>query len=221
MKLGCVESVNLAVVSTAAWTGRKKSSGMDKRPTAGPTMFTADGVVGDTVVDRAVHGAWYQAAYAFQLEDLRYWSERLGKELVPGNAGENLTLSGFDASDALVGERWRIGGAVLRVTGPRSPCVVFAGFWDHPKLVKEFTAVGRPGPYLAVEQAGEISAGDTVELLDRPEHDVSVATLFAFLFGNREVTDRIPPVLEHLPQPWAEHTEKLLAGAQRGTVHQG
>ncbi|GAA4017736.1 MOSC domain-containing protein [Allokutzneria multivorans] len=220
MKLGRVESVNLAVVSTAAWTGRKKKSGMDKRPTEGPTMFTAEGVAGDTVVDLAVHGAWFQAAYAYQLEDLEYWSQRLGKDLVPGNAGENLTLSGFDASAAIIGERWRVGGAVLRVTGPRSPCVVFAGFWDHPKLIKEFTEVGRPGPYLAVERAGEISAGDSVELLDRPDHDVSVATLFAFTHGARELADRIPPAVRHLPDRWAERAEKLLAVAQGGTVPQ-
>ncbi|MFB9909246.1 MOSC domain-containing protein [Allokutzneria oryzae] len=218
MKLGCVESVNLAVVSTASWTGRKGSSGMDKRPTAGPALFTADGVTGDTVVDREVHGAWFQAAYAFQAEDLRYWSERLGKDLVPGNAGENLTLSGFDVNEALIGERWRIGATVLRVTGPRTPCRVFAGFWEHQRLVKEFTQVCRPGAYLAVEQAGEISAGDAVELVDRPDHDVSVATLFAFTSGDREVTDRIPAVLPLLPVRWAEHTGKLLAGAQRGTA---
>ena len=49
----------------------------------------------------------------------------------------------------------RVGDTVLRVTGPRTPCRVFAGFLDVPDLIKRFFAAGRPGAYLAVEQPAE------------------------------------------------------------------
>ncbi|WP_243789448.1 MOSC domain-containing protein [Saccharopolyspora gloriosae] len=178
------------------------SSGIDKRPVPGPIRFTAVGVRGDRVIDTKHHGAWYQAAYAFDVEDLRFWSAELGKELVPGNAGENLSLTGCDGSSALIGERWRIGGAVLRVTGPRNPCRVFAGFWDVKGLVKRFAEVGRPGAYLAVEQPGEITAGDPVEVLSRPDHRVTVADVLALGMGDRERKDHVVAAAADLPEKW-------------------
>jgi MOSC domain-containing protein YiiM len=201
--VGYVESVNVAVVRTGAWTGRHGRTGIDKRPVREPVRFEKTGVVGDTVVDTKHHGAWYQAAYAFDTEDLRHWSDELGRELVPGNAGENLSVVDCDCSNAVIGERWQVGSAVLRVTGPRSPCVVFAGFWDTKRLVKRFTAFGRPGAYLAVEEPGEVVAGDVREVLSRPEHGVTVSELFSFRTqGRRELAKHVSASLSDLPEKW-------------------
>ncbi|MFR9729378.1 MOSC domain-containing protein [Saccharopolyspora sp. MS10] len=197
-----VESVNVAVLRSGAWTGRMGSSGIDKRPVPGKVLFTESGVRGDQVIDREHHGAWYQAAYAFDVEDLRFWSAELGKDLVPGNAGENLSLAGCDSSAALVGARWRVGGAVLRVTGPRTPCRVFAGFWDVRGLVKRFAAVGRPGAYFAVEQPGEIAAGDRVEVLSEPGHSVTVADVLALGMGDRDRREHVAGAADDLPEKW-------------------
>ncbi|WP_433871820.1 MOSC domain-containing protein [Saccharopolyspora sp. CA-218241] len=212
--MSVVESVNIAVVRTDPWTGRLGRSGIDKRPAAGPVRFAADGVAGDAVFDRDHHGAWFQAAYAFDVEELRHWSEHTGLDLVPGNAGENLTLSGVDSSAAVIGERWRIGGAVLRVTGPRTPCRVFTGFWDVPGLIKRFTEHGRTGAYLAVEQSGEITAGDRVQVLSRPAHGVAVADVFAFRArGRRELAGHVAAALDDLPPRWRAEIAKLLPAA--------
>lgn len=201
--MGIVESVNLAVVRTGDWTGRVGRSGIDKRPAGLPVRFDQVGVRGDTVCDSKHHGAWYQAAYAFDSEELRYWSKELDRELVPGNAGENLTLAGCDSSSAVIGERWRIGGAVLRVTGPRTPCRVFAGFWDVQGLVKRFTEHGRTGAYLAVEEPGEIAAGDVVEVLSRPGHGVRVAEVFALqMHGRSDLAEHVAGGLDDLPEKW-------------------
>ncbi|RRO19450.1 MOSC domain-containing protein [Saccharopolyspora rhizosphaerae] len=196
-------SVNLAVVRTDDWTGRHGRSGIDKRPADGPVLFTETGAQGDVVCDTRHHGTWYQAAYAFDVDELAFWSAELGKELVPGNAGENLTLTGADTSSALVGERWAIGDAVLRVTGPRTPCRVFAGFWDVPGLVKRFTRHGRTGAYLAVERPGEISPGDRVRLLTQPDHGVAVAEVFALTTcGRTDLAEHVAGCLPDLPEEW-------------------
>ncbi|WP_246195694.1 MOSC domain-containing protein [Halopolyspora algeriensis] len=219
--MGYVESVNIAKVRTGDWTGRVGRTGIDKRPVDGPLVLdgagvdgeTGSGVRGDTVADTDHHGGGYQALYAFDVEDLRFWSAELGRELVPGNAGENLTLSGCDSSEAVIGQRWRIGTAVLRVTGPRIPCTVFAGFWDIPGLVKRFTAAGRPGAYFAVEKRGEIRAGDSVEMLSRPEHGVTVADYFAFRAqGRGELAEHIAGSLPDLPNKLAKHVVPALNG---------
>lgn len=216
--MGNVQSVNVAVVRTGEWTGRVGRSGIDKQSAERPVLFEPTGVRGDTVCDRKHHGAWYQAAYAFDREELAHWSQVLGRELVPGNAGENLTLVGVDSSSAVIGERWRIGGAVLRVTGPRTPCRVFAGFWDVQSLVKQFSAHGRTGAYLAVEEPGEIAAGDTVEVLSRPEHGVQVAEVFAVSMNRgAELVDHVARGLADLPEKWRESLAAKVASARSGT----
>jgi MOSC domain-containing protein YiiM len=60
-----------------------------------------------------------EAVYAYAVDDLAFWAAELDRSVGPGNVGENLTLSGVDCSGAVVGERWQVGEAVLRVTGPR------------------------------------------------------------------------------------------------------
>ncbi|WP_216628674.1 MOSC domain-containing protein [Actinopolyspora erythraea] len=201
-----VNSVNIATTpSTGDWTGRIGASGIDKRPVEGPVSVTASGVAADTVCDTDNHGRWFQAVYAHDVEDLRYWSGETGRELPPGSTGENLTLLDCDCSNAVIGERWRIGTAVLRVTGPRTPCRVFAGFWEFPGLIKRFTEHGRPGTYFAVEYPGELSPGDSREVLSRPEHGVTVAELFAFRMGRAtpELADHVAAAEPDLPGEWA------------------
>jgi MOSC domain-containing protein YiiM len=209
--VGYVESVNTAVVRTDPWTGRVGRSGIDKRPVPGGVRFDTTGVHGDAVCDTKHHGAWYQAAYAFDSEELAHWARVLGRELVPGNAGENLTLTGCACSDAVVGERWRVGTAVLRVTSPRTPCRVFAGFWGEQRLVKLFTEHGRTGAYLAVERPGVVTAGDPVEVLSRPEHGVTVAEVFAFYRRKQGgLADRVRMALADLPDEVGAEVEREL-----------
>jgi MOSC domain-containing protein YiiM len=189
---GKVESVNVAVVRTDIGTRAPDGrTGIDKRPVDGPVLLTAAGVQGDTICHTKHHGGPDQAVYAYAAEDLAFWAAELGQEFRPGGVGENLTVSGVDCTGAVLGERWRVGEAVLQVRSSRTPCRVFAGFRGVRDLVKRFIAAGRPGAYLAVERAGLVRAGDTVELLDRPDHGVTVADLMAASSVARE---RVPEV---------------------------
>jgi MOSC domain-containing protein YiiM len=184
---GRVVAVNVAVLRTDPWTQVKSGrSGIDKRAVDGPVALLSYGVDGDTICDTEHHGGPDQAVYAYAVEDLAFWSAELGQRMAPGGVGENLTLGGVDCSGAVVGERWRIGGdAVLRVRGPRTPCQVFAGFRGVPDLIKRFIAAGRPGCYLSVERTGQVRAGDRVQVLDRPEHGVTVADVMAAMTVDR------------------------------------
>ena len=214
MTAGRVVSVNVAVVRTDPWTRVKSGrSGIDKRPVEGPVLLSVDGVAGDTICDTEHHGGPDQAVYAYSTEDLAFWTAELGQDVLPGGVGENLTLSGVDCSRALVGERWRVGTAVLQVRGPRIPCRVFAGFRGVPDLVKRFVAAGRPGAYLAVEEPGHVRAGDVVTVVDRPAHGVSVADVMAALTVARDRTPEVAAAREHLGvrgREWLDRTLALL-----------
>lgn len=190
---GRVVAVNRATEArTDAFTRFKSGrSGIDKRPADGPLWLGTSGVDGDTICDIQHHGGPDQAAYAYAVEDLRFWTAELGRPVGPGNVGENLTLSGVDCSGAVVGERWQVGAAALRVTAPRIPCRVFAGFLDVPDLVKRFLAAGLPGAYLAVDEPAAVQAGDPVTVLHRPAHGVTVAEVLAAQSGRRDLLDRV------------------------------
>jgi MOSC domain-containing protein YiiM len=216
---GRVVSVNVAVVHRGSWAGRVGRSGIDKRPVAGPVRVEVGGVDGDTVCDTRDHGGPDQAVYAYSTDDLAFWTGQLQRAVEPGNVGENLTVDGVDCAHAVVGERWQVGDAVLRVTGPRTPCRVFAGFLDVPDLIKRFFAAGRPGAYLAVVHPAAVSAGDVVTVRDRPTHGVTVADVLAAYAGRRELLPRIAEARDDLGsrgRAWLDGV--LRAGGRRGPV---
>jgi len=174
-----VLSVNItAVVHEEAWAGDKGRSGIDKRSVAAPVLLANDCVEGDFVGDKKLHGGYDKAVYAYAREDADWWENELSSSIANGRFGENLTTKGYELSEAVIGERWNVGSAIVEVSQPRNPCSVFAGFWDRPNLIKEFTSAGRPGAYLRIIQEGQVRQGDAISVVDRPPHGVTVAELF-------------------------------------------
>jgi MOSC domain-containing protein YiiM len=159
-----------------------------------------------------VHGGIDQALYAYAREDADWWAAELGRELKPGNFGENLTTIGIDLTEAVIGERWAVGTSVLEVSCSRQPCRVFAGFWQVPDLIKRFTARGLPGAYLRVLTEGEIAAGNSVEVVHRPVHGLTVGVLFRALTLEPELLPRLVDVAE-LPEKYREVARRRIAGA--------
>jgi MOSC domain-containing protein YiiM len=181
-------TVNVGRPKTVDYTDNPSgATGIDKRPAEGAVRVTepgpkgqgASGVVGDTICDLRHHGGTDQAVYAFAREDLDFWERELGRPIANGTFGENLTTSGIDISGAKIGERWRIGPElVLEVTSGRIPCRTFASWLGEKGWVKRFTQNGAPGAYLRVIEPGEIRAGDAIEIVYRPDHDVTVDLSF-------------------------------------------
>ena len=150
--------------------------------------------------------------YAFQREDLDRWAERLGRELPNGFFGENLTTSGIEVNEARLGERWRVGAEVeLAVTSPRTPCATFRGWVGEKGWVKLFAADARSGAYLRVVRPGTIQAGDPIEVLHRPDHDVTVSLFFRALMIERDLLPRLLAAGDDLPPRPATDAERFLA----------
>ncbi len=160
-----VVSVNVAEVRTLTVSGREVETGIFKLPVPGRVPVGELGLKGDVQADRRVHGGYDQAVYAYAIEDIDWWEAELGRELGPGFFGENLTLRGFDVSDARPGDRWKVGGVVLEVTGPRQPCQKLATKVGERGFVRRFARAGRPGAYLRVVAEGSLQAGDPVQVM--------------------------------------------------------
>src|SRR4051812_20322192 len=146
-------TVGTVAVTTAIW----------KSPVTGRRQVRRLGVEGDQQADLRVHGGPGKAVYVYASESTAWWAAELGiDELPQGMFGENLTTSGLDVDSALVGERWRVGSALLQVTQPRVPCYKLGIRFDDPAMPRRFAAAGRPGAYLRVLEEGELGAGDDV-----------------------------------------------------------
>jgi MOSC domain-containing protein YiiM len=201
--MGSVLSVNLADVRTIERRGKPVRTGIWKLPADGPVHAGREGLAGDVQADRKVHGGPDMAVYSYAREDTDWWESELGRPLVNGTFGENLTLEGVDASGALVGERWRIGSTLLEVASPRTPCWKLGVKMEDPRFVKRFARALRPGAYLRVIEEGEIAAGDEVVLVDRPGHEVSVRLMAEAYLGNRSLVPRLLEV-PGLPAGWRD-----------------
>ncbi len=168
-------------------------SAIVKAPVSGPVAARGVNLEGDDQADRRVHGGPEQAVYAYAGEDTAWWSEQLGRPLGPGVFGENLTLAEVDVSGARIGERWRIGTVELRVAGPRVPCFKLGTIMGDQRFLRAFLHAGRPGAYLAIAEEGELEAGDAVEIVHRPAHDVTVALVIQALLIDRSRLGELEP----------------------------
>ncbi|HKE50437.1 MAG TPA: MOSC domain-containing protein, partial [Actinomycetes bacterium] len=90
------------------------------------------------------------------------------------------------------------------------PCSVFQGYLREPKWVKRFTQQGRPGAYLRIPVEGELAAGDPVEIVCRPDHDVRLGEVFRALTGDRELVPKLLLAPE-LPDDARAYAKKVLA----------
>lgn len=68
---------------------------------------------------------------------------------------------------------------------PRFPCFKLGIRMGDPRFVRRFAAGGRPGAYLRIISAGEVGAGDEIEMIGQPGHGVTIA-----LFAHAYLRDR-------------------------------
>jgi len=180
--MGLLRSVNVVHQILDDPGGTPGRTAIDKRPVPGRVYVAELGLQGDAQLDTKHHGGPSQAVYAYAEEDLDWWREHLQRDLPPGSFGENLTTSGIDITQALIGERWRIGdddnAVVVEVTSPRIPCRTFANFMDEQQWVRRFTRHGAPGAYLSVVTTGYVRAGDPIDVVSRPAEGPRIVDVF-------------------------------------------
>jgi MOSC domain-containing protein len=81
-------------------------------------------LAGDQEADLTVHGGAEKAVCAYPAEHYEYWRKTIPE--VPfswGKFGENLTTEGLAEDMLCIGDRLRVGSAILMVTQPRMPLI--------------------------------------------------------------------------------------------------
>jgi MOSC domain-containing protein YiiM len=184
---GMVESLNVGTPRLVQANGHSVMTAIWKHPVQGPVALRGVNLRGDDQADRSVHGGPDKAVYAYAREDIEWWEAELGRPLGDAPFGENLTVGGLPVSQAVIGEQWAIGSALLQVAQPRLPCFKLGLRIGDPRFLKHFAAAGRPGSYLRVLREGDIAAGDPIEVTSRPGHGVSSAFVARALLGERDL----------------------------------
>jgi MOSC domain-containing protein YiiM len=210
LTIGRIVSVNVGQPRSVNWRGRTVTTSIWKQPVTGRRGLQGVNVEGDDQADRRVHGGPTKAVYAYAAEDYGWWGTVLGRPLEPGTFGDNLTVTGNDLAASVVGERWRIGTALLRVTEPRIPCFKLGVRMGDAEFVGRFADAARPGTYLAIEAEGDVGAGDPIELVHRPDHGVTIGTVERAYHGHPELRECLLDVGD-LSEAWRNWARRALA----------
>ena len=173
-----VLSINVARPRIIISKGRRISTGIFKQPVEGPVMLWRLNLDGDRQADLSVHGGPAKAVYAYPSEHYPLWQKELPDMDLPyGMFGENFTTEGLNEDNTNIGDRFRIGEAVVMVTQPREPCFKLAAKFGRDDIIKNFLESGRSGFYLAVVEEGTVESGQTIERIYRDENGVTVGDM--------------------------------------------
>ena len=198
-------SVNVGLPRLLTWHGDTFETGIFKTPTKGRVMARTTNLDGDRQADLSVHGGPNKAIYAYPSEHYPAWSAELSNPaLTWGDFGENFTTEGLPETNVSIGDRYRIGSAIARVTTPRLPCFKLAAKFKSDHIIAHFLQSGRCGFYFAVDQEGEVVAGDKFELLSREKTTLTIAEvnhLYTAKSPDRETLQRSLHV-HLLPESW-------------------
>jgi len=176
--------------------GRTVRTGIFKAPVDGLVAIHRTRVEGDEVVDLRVHGGPYKAVYLYPSEHYHFWHNELGLDQLPfGAFGENLTTEGLTEEDVHIGDEFKVGSAVLKVTQPRMPCFKLALRFERSDMVKKFWQSGRSGIYFSVVREGEVERGSSIELFQSDPEQVSVAEVVGLHKGTEWSSDLLQRAL--------------------------
>jgi len=213
-----VLSLNAGGVRTIPNGTRRTRTGIFKDPVAGRVRLGREGFAGDRQANRRVHGGPEMAAYLYSADDYRWWERELGRPLPPGTFGENLTVTGLQDDAVHIGDRLRVGGALVEVTSPREPCFKLGLRMEDPRFVTRFRDAGRTGFYVRVLEEGEVGAGDAVERVERDRHGFSVRAAHLTMTRDRRDPEalRRAAAVERLKPDWRDTFARLAAEVSPG-----
>jgi MOSC domain-containing protein YiiM len=178
-----------------------------KQPVTGEIQLNWDSLAGDGQADRENHGGPDKAVLAYSADHYDDWKTRLKLASFPHGAfGENLTLAGITERDVCLGDVWKIGACKFEVSQPRQPCWKLARRWRIKDLPAQVVETGRTGWYLRIQSIGTLVAGQSVELLERPNPTWSVERANQIFYFQKadQAASRALFEVTHLAASWKE-----------------
>lgn len=197
-----------------------ETSAIGKAPRKGPVAVGKLGLEGDEQADLTVHGGPDKAIHHYPYDHYPFWRGLIaGQRLLdaPGAFGENVSTLGMTESAVCLGDRFRLGTALIEVSQGRQPCWKQGHRLADPSVVARIVAYRNSGWYYRVIEPGVVAAGDAIELIERPHPEWHVERMFGLLIGGDGPGDpaalRALAGMEVLAAPWRTKAAGL---AERG-----
>jgi MOSC domain-containing protein YiiM len=206
-------SVNVGLPRVVMSNGDPVSTGIFKEPVVGRVMLRTLNIDGDRQADLSVHGGQSKAVYVYPSEHYDYWKHELPEMKLPwGMFGENFTTEGLFESELNIGDKLRVGSAVVVVTEPRMPCYKLGIKFGRSDIVKRFLASERTGFYFAVLQEGQVGAGDSIQLIEKSERGVRVSDITRLYTREKRNVGLLRRAIEveALPDSWKSYFQHRL-----------
>lgn len=172
--------------------GQGEDSAIAKAPLTGRILVTKLGIYGDEQADRVHHGGPDKALHHYPFDHYARWEEAHTSALLAdaGAFGENISTLDLTEDDVCVGDRFRIGSVLVEVSQARKPCWKQGLRLNWSALPKLMVKEGRSGWYYRVIEGGEIAAGDTLSLLDRPHPEWTARRVFDLIVAGKHKNDK-------------------------------
>jgi len=200
----------------APFRANDEPSAIAKSPVSGPVTIGAMGLAGDEQADLRVHGGIEKALHHYPFDHYPAWNEELvGHSLLaaPGAFGENISTLGLLETEVCIGDRFRLGTALVEVSQGRQPCWKQGHRFGLPEVTARMVETRRNGWYYRVIEPGAAQAGDRLELLARPLPEWNVARVFGLLIAGDHKRDpaavRALAAIEVLAAPWRRRAGEL------------
>ena len=206
--------------------GRAKSFGpgtarsaIDKHPVTTSLLATALGLEGDEQADLRHHGGADKAIHAYSAEHYPKWAHDLpeaANQFRTGGFGENLVVEGATEAGLCLGDRWRVGNALLEVSQGRQPCWKLNIRFDVPDMARRVQTTGRSGWYFRVIEPGHIKAGDHASLEERPAPDWPLTRVTELFYKDKLNCPALIAfaALPGLPESWRTLAERRLRSGE-------
>lgn len=194
-----------------------EGSAIAKAPASGPIAIGPLGLHGDEQADRIHHGGPDKAIHHYPHDHYPHWRSVIGDHPLlasDGAFGENISTSDLVETTVCLGDRFRLGSALVEISQGRQPCWKLDHRFGQRGVMAEVVRSARSGWYYRVIEAGQAAAGDTIELVSRPLPDWSVARCFKLLVGGEHKDD--PAAVRALAEqpvlaaPWRIRAAQLL-----------
>jgi MOSC domain-containing protein YiiM len=191
-----------------------ESSAIAKTPVSGPRTVHLLGIEGDAQADLAVHGGPDKAIHHYPRDHYDWWAERLGPRPLlerAGAFGENISTRGLSEQDVCIGDRFRLGTALVEIAQGRQPCWKQAHRLGDKRVVAMMVKSGRTGWYYRVIEEGSVAAGDALALVSRLHPEWTVARSTALIVAGVGTRDEARELagLKELAEGWRRRAVKL------------
>ncbi|HMT40922.1 MAG TPA: MOSC domain-containing protein [Sphingorhabdus sp.] len=173
-----------------------------------PVYLTFTGFEGDRVGDPTVHGGEDKAVHFYPGEHYPLWEAdfaKAGREPHPhlgrlGGFGENISALEMTEDRVQIGDRFRIGEALVEISQGRQPCWKLDHHFGMKGIMAAVVQTGRSGYYFRVMEVGHIKPDDSIEQVERARHGWTVERAFQLLIGGMHRMDGANTALRELAE---------------------